>query len=89
MKYLMIMVVLMLAGCGEYQRIHYVYPGFVQKAIDVCEVNGGIERLVIEASNRTGYVTPGAWGFVICKNTARFDLEVNTSNDPQDWEFSK
>ena len=76
MKYLMIVIALLLTGCSDYSRSHYVYPEFVQKATEFCEINGGVERLVITSSYRPGHVNAGAWGYVDCNNTARFEFNV-------------
>lgn len=76
MKYLLILAVLLLPGCGDVTSSQYVYPEFAQKAEDSCAPNDGIERLVITSSRRPGHINAGAKGFVICKNTARFDFSV-------------
>ena len=77
MKYLMIMITLLLVGCGgDFAGTQYVYPEFVQKAEEFCATNGGVERLVITSSNRPYHINAGAWGYVDCKNTARFKFNV-------------
>lgn len=87
MKYLMIILALSLAGCD--QRTHYVYPGFVQKAIELCAVNGGIEQLVITSSRRPGHINAGAWGYVDCKNTAHFKFHIKATDQNNGWEQNK
>lgn len=74
---MIIIALLFTTGCGDLSTTNqYVYPEFIQKATDFCELNDGIKKLVITSSRRPGHINAGAWGYVDCNNTARFDFHV-------------
>jgi len=72
----MIIIALLLTGCDNMPASQYVYPAFIEKAEGFCASNDGIEKLVITSSRRPGHINAGAWGYVDCNNTARFDFHV-------------
>jgi hypothetical protein len=67
-----LIALLTLTACYD----QHVHEEFLDRAKELCAVNGGVQTLVLTSSIPRGFKNSGSTGWARCHNTARFQFSV-------------